>query len=191
VFPTEATEVTEATEATEASQGTNSTTTPTLEAAAKTPCGHIFHASCLEPWIGKWRDQIPTLIKPNPPTCPYCRSTLTAERKEKHLKGYTPDQIFKNILSIGVWNLDADAQGKPFFWFVTSVGTHVLWEMYFEEVDDAVQDAEGEEREAKDEDNDHDEKEAENEEEDSDVENEEEDKDMENENEEKGEVEDA
>jgi hypothetical protein len=132
----------EATEANKASKAIDSP--PTLEAAAKTPCGHIFHASCLEPWIGKWRNRIPTLVSPDAPTCPYCRSALTTEPKETRLKGYTLDQIFKKILRLGVWNLSADAQGKPYFWFVASVGVDVICKMWFEEVGDLVQDGEGE-----------------------------------------------
>jgi hypothetical protein len=130
-------------EATEANKASKAIDSPlTLEAAANTPCGHMFHTACLESWIAVWRDIRRTVYASAPPKCPYCRTILPPIRHVHSTKGCTLDGLYKNILSTGVWNLTADPVGAPVFWSMASGGMDVDFYMYFA-VEDEETDEEG------------------------------------------------
>jgi hypothetical protein len=135
--PTQAIENNQTTETMETTEAT-----ATLEAAAKTPCGHMFHAACLESWIAVWRDIRRTVYASEPPKCPYCRTILLSIRHVHSTEGCTLDGLYKNILSTGVWNLTADPVGAPVFWSIASGGMDVDFYMYFA-VEDEETDEEG------------------------------------------------
>jgi hypothetical protein len=111
--------------------------------AVKVSCSHIFHSACLEPWIGRWRDEMNTLnndmisprIWPKTLKCPYCRADfhLSVEEEVGGLDDKTLDEALAMIQDFGLWDVEIKSENDLIqYWHVADSGLDIMVKMVWE-----------------------------------------------------------